>query len=467
MSIQKKLILTFLTFSGVLIISVSLLVKWSFQNNFREYVEQQNLARMQEASVRLADYYRQEGDWSELQANPRKLRHLLGRPTPPEPPAHREHGHEHEKPIAPVINSRKTMQLFFLLDADKALIMGREPAHIEQDSLVPVEVDGTAVGYIGFNLDRRAFNVMDERFARRQGEQLLYISIVAIVLSILFAWPVSLFLVRRLNHLGQQIQHLSEGRYDERVSLKGKDELSQLGNHLNHLASMLQKTEQSRRKWVADISHELRTPLATLKAQLEAIEDGIHQYNESTHQRLANQTLRLQQLVEDLYQLSLADVGALQYRMQQVDAQPLIEECVQGFINRFDQAGLSLSCKIDKSATLFVDPQRIQQLLSNLLENSLRYTHSPGETLVTTKQEDNHFIMTVEDSAPGVSDAQLEQLFERFYRGESSRNRDSGGAGLGLNLCRAIAEAHQGEIQAQKSEKGGLKITVTLPLESS
>ena len=465
MSIQKKLILTFLAFSGVLIISVSLLVKWSFHNNFREYVEQQNLARIQEASLRLSDYYRQAGDWSALQANPRMLRHLLGRPAPPEPQPHREHGHE--KPVEPIITPRKTMQLFFLLDANKALIMGRAPAHIKQENLTPVEVDGAAVGYIGFNLDRRAFNVMDERFARRQGEQLLYISIVAIILSILFAWPVSHFLVRRLNHLGQQIQHLSEGRYDERVSLTGKDELSQLGNHLNHLASILQKTEQSRRKWVADISHELRTPLATLRAQLEAIEDGIHQYNESTHQRLANQTLRLQQLVEDLYQLSLADVGALQYRMQEVEAKPLIEECVQSFRNRFDQAGLHLSCQIDKPVTLFIDPQRIQQLLSNLLENSLRYTHSPGETRVTAGQEGKLFLLTVEDSAPGVSDRQLEQLFERFYRGESSRNRDSGGAGLGLNLCRAIAEAHQGSIRAQKSEKGGLKITVTLPLESS
>ncbi|RLT96721.1 MAG: two-component system sensor histidine kinase BaeA, partial [Ketobacter sp.] len=123
--------------------------------------------------------------------------------------------------------------------------------------------------------------------------------------------------------------------------------------------------------------------------------------------------------------------------------------------------------RIDKQITLFVDPQRIQQLLSNLLENSLRYTHAPGETLVTAGHEGKLFLLTVEDSAPGVSDRQLEQLFERFYRGESSRNRDSGGAGLGLNLCRAIAEAHQGSIRAQKSEKGGLKITVTLPLESS
>lgn len=465
MSIQKKLILTFLAFSGALIISVSLLVKWSFRNNFLEYVEQQNLARMQEASVRLADFYRQKGSWADLQANPHQLRHLLGRPTPTRPPP--APGREHEEPEEPVFKPRKPMQLFFLLDANKNLVMGREPVHIEDKSLITVEVDGTAVGYIGFNLDRRAFNAMDERFARRQGEQLLYISIVAIILSILFAWPISLFLVRRLNHLGAQIQHLSAGRYDERLNLKGQDELSQLGHHLNHLASMLQKTEQSRRKWVADISHELRTPLATLRAQLEAIEDGIHQYNESTHQRLTDQTLRLQQLVEDLYQLSLADVGALQYRMQEVNAKALIEDCVQGFKNRFEQAGLGLDCRIDKQITLFVDPQRIQQLLSNLLENSLRYTHAPGETLVTAGHEGKLFLLTVEDSAPGVSDRQLEQLFERFYRGESSRNRDSGGAGLGLNLCRAIAEAHQGSIRAQKSEKGGLKITVTLPLESS
>ena len=169
--------------------------------------------------------------------------------------------------------------------------------------------------------------------------------------------------------------------------------------------------------------------------------------------------------MEDLYQLSLADVGALQYRMQEMDARSLIEDTVQGFKRRFEQAGLTLKCHTAKDITLFADPQRIQQLLSNLLENSLRYTHAPGTTQVKGIRSGKHFVLIVEDSAPGVSVDQLAQLFDRFYRAESSRNRDSGGAGLGLNLCRSIVEAHHGSIKAENSEDGGLKLTVKLPLE--
>ncbi|WP_290578909.1 ATP-binding protein [Ketobacter sp.] len=466
MSIHKKLLLTFLAFSGVLILSIALLVKWSFHSNFRDYVTQQNLARMQEASERLADYYRDNGDWSALQANPRKLRRLLSRPLPPPEPGPSFQSETQPSPAPPPIKPRPPMQLFFLLDAEKSPVMGRPPQHLEHTNLVPIQLEGDTVGYIGFNTDHRSFSRMDERFARRQGEQLLYIVLMAIALSVLFAWPVSRFLVHRLDRLGRHIHHLSEGRYDERVTLHGRDELAQLGGHLNHLALILQSTEQSRRKWVADISHELRTPIATLRAQLEAIEDGVHPYNDSTHQRLARQTLRLQQLVEDLYQLSLADVGALQYRMQETAAGPLIEDCVNSFKARFRQAGLTLSCEIHATVNVLADPQRIQQLLSNLLENSLRYTQAPGMTKVSLARHRDCALLSVEDSSPGVADSQLESLFERFYRGESSRNRDTGGAGLGLNLCRAIAEAHQGSIQAQPSALGGLKIIVTLPLET-
>lgn len=458
MSIHKKLLITFIVFSGVLIISMALLVKWSFHHNFLAYIKEQNLSRLEEAALRLADYYEDHGNWSSLQNNPRQLRKLLSRPPPSLRPSHPDMASLPD-PIP------KPMPLFFLLDTEQNLLMGKAPRQIKRDQLIPVMVADTAVGFLGFDLNRRTFTRMDERFAKRQGQQLLLISITGIALSLLFAWPVSHFLVHRLERLGQQIHHLSEGRYEERVALSGKDELTSLGDHLNHLALTLQKTEHSRRKWVADISHELRTPIATLRAQLEAIEDGVHRYNTTSHNRLAKQTLRLQQLVDDLYQLSLADVGALQYRKQNCDIQALIEECLQNYRDQFIQAGLSLTSTLDISPRmrLFADSQRLLQLLSNLLENSLRYTNSPGETRISAIQQQDQLIITVEDSSPGVPEQQLEHLFERFYRGESSRNRETGGAGLGLNICHSIVSAHEGSINARTSELGGLEIRVVLP----
>lgn len=463
MSIHRKLVITFIAFSGVLIISMALLVKWSFHYNFRAYVKEQNLSRLDAAALRLADYYKDHGNWKRLQDEPKQLRTLLSRPTPPEGPSK---GQPHNDPPPLPAPIPKPVPFFFLLDAQQNLVMGKAPRRIQSDQLVPIVVAETAVGFLGFDLDRRTFSRMDERFAKRQGQQLILISITGIVLSLLFAWPVSRFLVQKLEQLGQQIHHLSEGHYEERVVLSGDDELTRLGDHLNHLALTLQKTEQSRRKWVADISHELRTPIATLRAQLEAIEDGVHRYNETSHARLVKQTLRLQQLVDDLYQLSLADVGALQYRMEDCDVQKLIEDCVLNHRNQFTQAGLSLDSNLALPAgvRVFADPQRLLQLFSNLLENSLRYTHPPGATQISAKQECGQVIISVEDTPPGVPESRLDELFDRFYRGESSRSRDTGGAGLGLNICRSIVTAHDGSISAHISKLGGLEIRVALPV---
>lgn len=463
MSIHKKLVLIFIAFSCTLIVSMALLMKWSFQRNFSDYVQEQNQARLREAAQRLGDYYRQAGSWDEVRNNPRLLRRFVGRSLPDLPPSDRGMPHDAEPPPP---QHRPSLRSLYLLDADQKTIAGKAPAVIKLAETSPVTVDGITVGYTGFNVGPRPFNMADERFAERQAKNLLLASATAIILSLLFAWPLARFLVQRLASLGQQIRHLSEGRFEERIAIGGKDELSQLANHLNHLALTLQQTEHSRRKWVADISHELRTPLATLRAQLEAIEDGVHQYNEATHQRLSNQTLRLQQLVEDLYQLSLADVGALQYRKQPCDIRQLLDECTQSFRERFQRAGITLHSDValPGNIELFADPQRIQQLLGNLLENSLRYTHAPGETRITTWRKQDKLMISVEDTAPGVAEAQLEKLFDRFYRGESSRNRDSGGAGLGLNLCRSIVEAHGGSIMANNGKLGGLEIIITLPI---
>lgn len=463
MSIHKKLALIFIAFSCVLIICMALLVKWSFQRSFTDYVQEQNRTRLQETALRLGDYYRQTGSWASLRDNPRLLRRLAGRSFHEQAQDTGEHHTKEEHPRKP----KPPLRALFLLDANRQPVAGEHIDTASTRAAIPIEVDDVVVGYTGFKVGPRPFSMTDERFAKRQGEHLLLISVTAVILSLMFALPLSRFLVNRINLLGRQIRLLSEGQFDERITLSGHDELSQLANHLNHLALTLRQTEQSRRKWVADISHELRTPLATLRAQLEAIEDGVHQYNDATHTRLANQTHRLQQLVEDLYQLSLADVGALQYRKQNCNAVQLLDESIQPFKQRFEQAGLSLRCdfELDDNALLFADPQRIQQLFNNLLENSLRYTRAPGEIRIGALCEHSNLIITISDSAPGVPEPQLHRLFERFFRGESSRNRDTGGAGLGLNLCRTIVEAHEGTITACHSKLGGLEIIINVPMD--
>jgi len=171
----------------------------------------------------------------------------------------------------------------------------------------------------------------------------------------------------------------------------------------------------------------------------------------------------LTKLVDDLHQLSLSDAGALAYRKQPLDLVNLLEVIAGSFAGRYRTHQLTLQLQLPAEASSFGDPDRLMQLFTNLLENSLRYTHPGGEVRITMRQQENQWLLCIDDSAPGVAAAQRAQLFERFFRAENSRNRASGGSGLGLAICKNIVEAHGGTISAEHSDLGGVQIRLNLP----
>lgn len=218
-----------------------------------------------------------------------------------------------------------------------------------------------------------------------------------------------------------------------------------------------------RRAFMADISHELRTPLAILRGELEAIQDGVRKLTPESILSLQGEVATLTKLVDDVHQLSLSDEGALAYRKSQTDLVPLLELVSGNFRHRYAQHPLTLTLTLPDQAPQFGDPDRLMQLFTNLMENSLRYTDPGGTLHISLHQTPGGNVLHFDDSTPGISDAQREQIFERFYRAEGSRNRASGGSGLGLAICQNIVEAHDGTIVAEHSDAGGVRITVHLP----
>jgi len=193
------------------------------------------------------------------------------------------------------------------------------------------------------------------------------------------------------------------------------------------------------------------------------MQDGVLPSDAATLASLHDATLRLSRLVDDLHQLALADTGALSLRREPVDLHALLATAVADWAERFAVANLVISLSGTAPAVAEVDRQRMRQIIDNLLHNSLRYTDAGGEIRIQIHAEPDKVIVRIEDSAPGVAEADLGRLFDRFYRVERSRNRAAGGSGLGLGVVKALVQAHGGQVQANSSPHGGLAVTLVLP----
>ena len=386
--------------------------------------------------MRLADEYRKSGDWSFLQGDYGRLRALA---TPAQP-----------------------VQRLALLDSQRHAVVGNPDLSADAPAR-PVVVDDRVVGWIARSPFRRISTAADLAFQQEQlraawiiaGLALAVAALVAVVLARLFLQPVK--------RVAEATHRLAAGNYATRVEVRSTDELGRLGEDFNRLAQALERNEQLRRRFMADISHELRTPLAVLSGELEALEDGVRPLTRESLDSLRAEVNALGKLVDDLNQLALADSGALAYRKATVDVVPLVAQALESHRDRLAERSLAIETAWNGAAPVFGDADRLRQMFRNLLENSARYTERGGRVRVAVRRDADKVAIEFEDSAPGVPAAALPQLFERFYRVEGSRSRANGGTGLGLAICRSIAAAHGGDIAATPSPLGGLRVSVSLP----
>jgi len=367
-------------------------------------------------------------------------------------------------PAAPLRHHRVPALHPTLYDPAHRVIMGPLPWR-DGLSTVAVRVDGRLVGWLGIPPIERPSAPREIRFLRHQAQAFAITAVLVCVLAALLAVLLARRLARPILAISATTRELAEGRYEARVAAPGGDEIGALARDVNQLARTLEDNERSRRRWIADISHELRTPLAILRGEVEAVRDGIRRCDQAFVDSLLDESERLARLVEDLYQLARADIGALDYRFASLDFAAVVDEALGHFAQRFADAGLLVQSALERPLAVHADRDRLRQLLENLCENCCRYVQRPGTVTVTLRRRDGHAELVVADSGPGVAADELAGLFEPLARAERSRSRDYGGAGLGLALCRRIATAHGGRIDAAVSPPGGLAVRLTLPLE--
>lgn len=500
--------MVFACFAILLTGGLFLYSRLSFERSFNHYMEEKEASRNARLIVALERHYANNGNWVAFKLNPvywqlfvwqnsASLRQRLERPIPfPFPPdfdnrsdadklepndrnpnfirrdtQEERRQQRRDEPEAEDFLRHQPYRRFILLDQNKNVISGkkwRNESYFFSELYTTENGKKERIGYLGTPMNPALRDLRDSEFAKRQQKHFLLMTMVALAIALICAIPLSYLLTQRVKKLARHVQGLSKGEYQQRLAIKGQDEIANLAENLNHLSHTLDQTEQARKRWVADISHELRTPLAVLKADLEALEDGVRKFDEKAIARLQKHAARLANLINDLYQLSLTDIGAMSYRKKACDLREIIEEISVSLQGKMQQAGLQSDTQLPNTPlTIFADPERLNQLFLNLFNNSINYTEAPGNIRVQLLSEQGRAVFVIEDSAPGVPPELHEKLFERLYRAESSRSRETGGAGLGLSICRNIVEAHSGNITIGSSEMGGLKVSVHLPLQET
>lgn len=290
---------------------------------------------------------------------------------------------------------------------------------------------------------------------------------IAVLLALAVSWYITRRVQRSLTAVTTSTAQIAAGRYDTRVSSPGLGrEFDELAVTVNELARRLDATETTRRRMLADLGHEMRTPIATLDSYLEALDDGVRTLDDDTRQVLRSATHRLGRLAQDITAVSRAEEHLTRIRPVPTTTDALITTAVDAAREQYDNKGVVLHSRIDDSVAVTVDPDRLGQVLGNLLDNALRYTPEGGTVTVTSTVLDNRVEITVSDTGEGIAPEHLDHLFDRFYRADTARDRHHGGSGIGLTITRALVEAHHGRIYAHSDGPGhGARFTIELPAE--
>jgi two-component system sensor histidine kinase BaeS len=480
-----KLFLAIASANLVLVLAVYLIYSWSFEKEFVDYVRQSEEVRLDPMITSLADGYRQRGSWDWLKQDREEwivlVREVFGmrgrvfsrddRGLPkgdqPQPPRNFPRGGNFPRMEDEIAQPITLDWRLMLLDAKGEVVIpapGSDAAMVAEAVKLPILVDGRSVGFLGYKPRLQQVQNLEIMFAKQQSYSYGVIAIGMLAAVLLNAALISHWLSRRLRALGHGATALARGDYAARIPVRGHDELAHLAGDFNHLAQALEAAQRGRQQWIADIAHELRTPLTSLRAEIEAVQDGVRPLTQGSIASVAQEVHQLTRLVEDLRLLSLSDLGALTCRKEPVQLAEVIDDALSAGRAAIGEKGLQVQVDVDQTIVVDADADRIAQLCSNLLQNTLRYTEAPARLSIRAFVDAGEARIDWEDSPPGVDEKDLHRLTERLFRVDNSRSRASGGSGLGLAIVKAIVEAHGGRMLGGRSKLGGLRWSIWLPL---
>lgn len=481
MKLLHKFFLAFFVTNVVLVGLMLVLITVNFSTSFNDFVTQTETQDVANAKRQLITLYQQHDGWQIIASNVQIWRDIVDPKTKRPPKTNNKepeekNGKDLDQKPRPALKAfdqtadfLQTGRRLSLYNKSKHVIFGKKNIqnnyHIET-----ILVDGEIVGWLGLMPSKAIADSPANEFLAQQYTTYFQITVAVILLASTMAFLLSKHLVAPIKQIIVGTNKLMEGKFASRINKVTQDELGTLSDNFNDLAHTLEQSQQKRFQWMSDTSHELRTPLTVLRSHLLAIQDGVFEADEKRIQLFIDQIDNLSTIVDDINQLSHSDTGSLTYKKTEVNVLEILRKSLDNFSLKFEEKFLSIdsnSLESLPSCIILGDKDRLIQLFSNLLENTCRYTKEGGQISIQAKIYSQKLKLTLKDSFPSVPVEQQPKLFERFYRVEKSRNRQLGGSGLGLSICKQIVEAHHGTINAGGSSLGGLKITIVFPIKSS
>lgn len=331
----------------------------------------------------------------------------------------------------------------------------------------PVYFKNEALGQLVISYPEEYVSV-DSNFLQQFNKYIILTAVTMIIISIILSFVISKKVTLGLRQVSMATRELQKHNLDIRIPVhKQVEEIQQLVDSFNELAESLSKQEKLRKQFTNDLAHELRTPLATLRSQIEAFLDGVWEPTPDRLKQGHEELMRLVRLVDDLEKLLAAENPQLRLHFTEINVKEVLKSLQTSFEPLFQQKGVELLVKEpERDLNFSADLDRFFQIMINLLNNALKYTNEGGQVTlqVNTKKELIYF--TIKDNGQGISEEDLPHIFERFYRGEKSRNRKTGGVGIGLSIVKALVEAHKGKIIIESEHNKGTLVMVFFPLKN-
>jgi signal transduction histidine kinase len=441
-------------FAGIGISAAALtaiLVNFAFGARFTSYLEERQGARERLVVATLADSYREAGEW-----NPDDLAALA-------PAALMDGGTVRLEDSSGRTVWEATEESLGTHMAEMHREMMGSGSLGPEESL-PVRLNGEIVGTAFVRLPEAGLIPQDADFRLEVNRLLIFGGIAAGLIAV----ALGVFLGKRATSPAQELtraaKDLAAGDRARRVDVTTEDEFGEMGRAFNAMADALDEEDRLRRSFAADVAHELRTPLAILQSQIEGMQDGVVKSNGNALASLHEEVLRLSRSVADLETLASADAAGFSLALEDVRFDELVIDSTQQFGGPFDVAEVALETDVETTAVVVGDPVRLQQVVSNLLSNALKFTPAGGHVHVHLGSDDAWAQLRVSDTGSGIPPDELERVFERFFRG---RQVLAGGSGIGLSVVNELVRAHGGEISVSSEVGQGTTFTVRLPLAPS